>query len=108
MLTMQPVQMTLEVERIRQHPGPQQVQRAVVVNVPGKHFPQLQVAEQKVEYPGTAVEFKERHSFPRQGRRLKAGACSQSSRQALGSKGRRTCRPPERRQGWRRQGRRQG
>ena len=27
-------------EVIKQYPGPQQVQRAVKVNVPGKHFPQ--------------------------------------------------------------------
>ena len=41
-------------EVIKQYPGPQQVQRAVKVNVPGKHFPQLQPAEQKVDYEGTA------------------------------------------------------
>ena len=32
------VQQSLEVERIRQHPGQQQVSRAVKVSVPGKHF----------------------------------------------------------------------
>ena len=36
------VQQSLDVERIRQHPGQQQVDRAVKVDVPGKHFPQLQ------------------------------------------------------------------
>ena len=38
------VQQSLEVERIRQHPGQQQVSRAVKVSVPGKHFPQLEAA----------------------------------------------------------------
>ena len=45
-----------EVERIKQYPGQVQVTRAVKVNVPGKHFPQLQPAEQKQMYTGTAVE----------------------------------------------------
>ena len=31
--------------------------------MPGKHFPQLQPAEQKVDYEGTAVDFAERHQF---------------------------------------------
>ena len=57
------VQQSLDVERIRQHPGQQQVDRAVKVDVPGKHFPQLQAAEQKIEYAGTAVEYAERHKF---------------------------------------------
>lgn len=35
------VQPTLNVERIKQHAGQKQVERAVQVNVPGKHFPQL-------------------------------------------------------------------
>ena len=39
------VQKALEVETIRQRPGPEQVARAVKVNVPGKHFPQLQPAD---------------------------------------------------------------
>ena len=39
------MQQSLDVERIRQHPGQQQVDRAVKVDVvPGKHFPQLQPA----------------------------------------------------------------
>ena len=59
------VQQSLDplVERIKQHPGQQQVDRAVKVGVPGKHFPQLQPAEQKIDYDGTAVEFAERHKF---------------------------------------------
>ena len=48
---------------IKQYPGPQQVQRAVKVNVPGRHFPQLQPAEQAVLYEATAVDFAERHKF---------------------------------------------
>ena len=43
------------VERMRQHPGQQQVDRAVKVDVPGKHFPQLQAAEQKIDYAETAL-----------------------------------------------------
>ena len=31
--------------------------------MPGKHFPQLQPAEQKVDYEGTAMEHAERHQF---------------------------------------------
>ena len=49
-------QQSLEVERIKQYPGPVQVTRAVKVKVPGKHFPQLQPAEQRLSYVGTAVE----------------------------------------------------
>ena len=37
-------QQTLGVEVIKQYPGLQQVERAVKVMVPGKHFPQLQPA----------------------------------------------------------------
>ena len=50
---------------IRHHPGQIQVTRRVKVDVPGKHFPQLQPAEQAMAYPGTAVEYQERHVFPR-------------------------------------------
>ena len=57
-------QTALAVEVIKHYAGPVQVQRRVMVNVPGKHFPQLQAAEQAADYPGTAVEFKERHQFP--------------------------------------------
>ena len=58
-----PGQQALAVEVIKQHAGPQQVRRAVKVNVPGKHFPGLQPAEQKVDYEGTAVDYAERHKF---------------------------------------------
>ena len=51
------------VERIRQHPGQQQVDRAVKVDVPDKHFPHVQAAEQKIDYARTAVEYAERHKF---------------------------------------------
>jgi hypothetical protein len=50
---------------IKQYPGPLTVSRAVKVDVPGKHFPQLTGAEQKASYTGTAVEFTERHTFAR-------------------------------------------
>ena len=56
-------QSLLEVERIRQYPGQQQVDRAVTVGVPGKHFPQLSPAEQRIDYEGTAVEYAPRHKF---------------------------------------------
>ena len=36
-----------------------------MVDVPGKHFPQLTGAEQNASYAGTAVEFTERHMFAR-------------------------------------------
>lgn len=58
-------QTALSVEIVKKHPGPVQVTRRVKVNVPGKHFPQLTAAEQAADYEGTAVEFCERHSFPR-------------------------------------------
>ena len=58
-------QSRLDVEVIRQYPGGQQVARKIKVQVPGKHFPALQAAEQKQSYSGTAVENVERHSFPR-------------------------------------------
>lgn len=50
-------------EVIKRHPGPQQVDRAVVVKLPGKHFPQLQAAEQAVFHDGQAVEYAERHKL---------------------------------------------
>lgn len=50
---------------IKQYPGQQQVDRAVVVAVPGKHFPFLSADQQKVSYDGTAVEYRERHTFER-------------------------------------------
>lgn len=56
-------QTALAVDVIKQYPGPQQVKRAVKVKVPGKHFPGLQPAEQKVEYEATAVDYAERHKF---------------------------------------------
>jgi hypothetical protein len=59
------VQPTLDVERIKQYPGQLQVDRRVMVNAPGKFFPQLTPTDQAKEYPGEAVEFKERHNFPR-------------------------------------------
>ena len=57
--------MDMYVSAIKQHPGPQQVTRRVKVKVPGKHFPNLQAAEQAQSYWGEAVEHKERHGFPR-------------------------------------------
>ena len=59
------MQSALPVEVVKQHPGPLTVQRRVLVNVPGKFFPGLQSAEQKLDYPGEPVEFKERHVFAR-------------------------------------------
>ena len=53
---------------IKQYPGPLTVSRAVKVDVPGKHFPQLTGAEQNASYTGTAVEFTERHTFARHGK----------------------------------------
>ena len=50
------------VEVIKQHPGPVQVQRAVRVQVPGKHFPQLTPAEQRAYYWAVAVEHTRREA----------------------------------------------
>ena len=60
---MQRKQLELSVDHIRQHKGQPQVDRGVKVQVPGKHFPGLQPAEQKVLYEGTAIEHAERHKF---------------------------------------------
>ena len=46
----------------KKHLGPVQVTRRVQVDVPGKHFPTLQSAEQAALYKGTAVEFSEKHA----------------------------------------------
>lgn len=43
------------------NPGPQQLTSRVRLQVPGKHFPNLQLAEQQAFYLGSAVESKERH-----------------------------------------------
>ena len=59
---------TMGMDVIKQYPGPLPVSRAVKVDVPGKHFPQLTGAEQNASYPGTAVEFTERHTFVRHGK----------------------------------------
>ena len=56
-------QQSLDFERIKQYPGLQQVERAVKVKVPGKHFPALNPAEKKENYEGTAMEYTERHKF---------------------------------------------
>jgi hypothetical protein len=56
-------QQQMQVDVIKQHPGPTQVLRRVLVNVPGKHFPAFHAREQSTSYIGTAVEFKERHKF---------------------------------------------
>ena len=57
-------QLELSVDHIKQHKGQPQVGRGVKVQVPGKHFPGLQPAEQKEFYEGTAMEYAERHKFP--------------------------------------------
>ena len=58
-------QSRLQVEIVKQYPGQIQVTRRVQVLVPGKHFPNLEAAERRLEYWGEAVEFAERHSFQR-------------------------------------------
>ena len=56
-------QTALSVDVVKQYPGQQQVDRRVIVNIPGKFFPQLTGAEQAAFYSGEPVEFKERHKF---------------------------------------------
>ena len=58
-------QSALQVDVIKQYGGLVTIQRRVKVKVPGKHFPQLQPAGQRVEYEGEAIEFVERHVFPK-------------------------------------------
>ena len=53
------------VEPIKQYPGQVQVNHAVKVEAPGRHFTGLTAAEQKAEYTVTAVEYQERHPFER-------------------------------------------
>ena len=43
-----PRQQALAVDIIKQYPGPQQVRRAVQVNVPGKHFEHIPVCSEQV------------------------------------------------------------
>ena len=50
------LQPQLDIDIIKQHTGLVQVQRAVIVNVPGKHFPQLQPAEQTAAAAAPANE----------------------------------------------------
>jgi hypothetical protein len=50
---------------IKQYPGQVQVNRAVKVKVPGKHFSGLTAPEQKIDYWATAVEYRERYQFER-------------------------------------------
>ena len=69
------VQQALNVEVVKQYPGQQQVDRAVKVMIPGRHFPGLEAAEQRVDYEGTAVEYVQRHTF---GRHLKAWGAAQT------------------------------
>ena len=45
-------------EPIKQHPGQIQVDRAVVVDVPGKHFHNLTPAEAKLSYTAEAKEYR--------------------------------------------------
>ena len=52
-------------EPIKQYPGQVQVNRGVKVKCPGKHFPGLTPAEQKVDYWVTAMEYRERYPFER-------------------------------------------
>ena len=61
------------VTAVKQYPGQVQVTRSVKVKVPGKHFPQLQPNEQAQDYWGEAVEYKERHNFPRHAKAWGAG-----------------------------------
>ena len=57
-------QSALQVDVIKQYGGLVTVQRRVKVKVPGKHFPQLSPAEQKVEYEGETTQLTF-CSFPR-------------------------------------------
>ena len=65
---------------IKMYPGPVTAQRRVKVMVPGKFFPGLEPAEQKVYYPGEAVEAADKRTFPRPGAGrtvdLESGSCA--------------------------------
>ena len=56
---------TLDVTVIKQFPGKETAERRVKVKAPGKFFTNLEASEQKVDYWGEAVEFRERYHFPR-------------------------------------------
>ena len=65
------VQPELGFEVIKQHPGPVQVSRKVLVNVPGRHFsnpPGSRAAARVPGVPGTPIEYAERHRFERHAR----------------------------------------
>ena len=59
------VRMDQFVEAIKQHPGQKQVDRAVVVAAPGKHFAWLSETDKKKFYDGVATEYRERYQFER-------------------------------------------
>ena len=59
------VQAPLGVDRIKQYRGLQTASRRVKVTVPGKFFPGLQPNERAMGYDCEAVEYSERHDFPR-------------------------------------------
>ena len=50
---------------LKQYPGQQQVDRAVEVSVPGRFFHWLPAADQKNNFTGSAIEFRDRHDFER-------------------------------------------
>ena len=58
-------QTALSLDVIKQYPGKVTAERRVKVKAPGKFFTTLTAAEQAAEYWGEAVEFRERHNFPR-------------------------------------------
>ena len=55
-------QSALSIDVVKQYPGQLQVDRRVVVQIPGKFFPSLTGAEQAALYPGEPVEYQERHT----------------------------------------------
>ena len=56
------MQSALSVDVVKQYSGQMQVDRRVIVNIPGKFFPSLTGAEQAALYPGEPVEYQERHT----------------------------------------------
>ena len=57
--------MDIFIEPTKQYPGQQQVERAVIVDVPGKHFTFLTPTDKRKSYKATAVEYRKRYPFER-------------------------------------------
>lgn len=57
------------VQKIVQYPAKEQAELRVRIKIPGKWFPNLTPAEQKLRYEATATTWEPSHRFPKRGER---------------------------------------